>query len=142
MTSLPHSSFTLTVEAGPGTAHFTVSGDLDYDTCDQLLQRTDEFLTAHPEVRDLRLDCSKLQFCDSMGISILLMIHRRTSAQNTQLHLDSPPPFLERILSTTGIQHLFSPAQIPDQAERASIGELTSPHAPGLRSTRTPDSSV
>ncbi|MEU1534150.1 STAS domain-containing protein [Streptomyces fagopyri] len=142
MTPLPHSSFTLTVEAGPGTAHFTLTGELDYDTCDQLLQRTDAFLTAHPELRDLRLDCTELRFCDSMGISTLLMIHRKTTEQNIRLHLDSPPPFLERILNTTGIRQLFSPAQTSEQAERTSSSQRTSLHTPRLGPARTPDSSV
>ncbi|MFD8421671.1 STAS domain-containing protein [Streptomyces sp. NPDC059466] len=107
MTALPHSSYTLTAEAGPGTAHLHIVGELDWETSDELLQHADQCLTAQPDLSDLHLDCAELQFCDSMGLSTLLTIHRKTTARNIRLHLDNPPPFLERILNTTGVRQLF-----------------------------------
>ncbi|MEV0579373.1 MULTISPECIES: STAS domain-containing protein [unclassified Streptomyces] len=106
----PHTPFTITVEAGPGTTHLHLTGDLDYDTSDELTQQADRCLNAHPGIEELRLDCAALRFCDSMGISALLMIHRKAAERSVRLYLDHPPPFLERILNTTGIQRLFSPA--------------------------------
>ncbi|MGY0070315.1 STAS domain-containing protein [Streptomyces sp. QTS137] len=107
MTPLPHRPLTLTVEAGQGTAHLRLAGDLDHDTSDGLVEQAEQCLTTHPGLRDLHLDCAGLRFCDSTGISVLLMIHRRTTARDVRLHLDGPPPFLERILDTTGVRQLF-----------------------------------
>ncbi|WP_393063757.1 STAS domain-containing protein [Streptomyces sp. LN549] len=100
----------MTVEAGPGTAHLHLAGDLDYDTSDELTQQADRCLNNHPDLEEMRLICTALRFCDSMGISALLMIHRKTTERGVRLYLDNPPPFLGRILNTTGIQRLFSPA--------------------------------
>ena len=112
MTFPPHPSFSLTatVDAGTGTAHLRITGDLDYETGDELVHRATQFLDAHPDLHALRLDCAHLRFCDSSGLSALLMIHRTTAAGNVVLHLDDPPPFLERILTTTGVRGLFPPA--------------------------------
>ncbi|MFF8957408.1 STAS domain-containing protein [Streptomyces sp. NPDC014894] len=136
MTALPSSPFTLTVEAGPGTASLHLAGDLDYAASDELVQLADQCLTTHPDLRDLRLDCTALRFCDTMGISALLMIHRKTTARNIRLHLDGPPPFLERILNTTGVRHLFSPAHPSQQTDQAPPGNRTSPEPPSAQETK------
>ncbi|MBY8878225.1 STAS domain-containing protein [Actinacidiphila acidipaludis] len=107
MTSPPPSSFTVTVEAGAGTAHLRLAGDLDWESGDELLDVAVRCLDAHPGLRDLRLDCAGLAFCDSTGLSALLMVHRRTAVGRVGLHLDNPPPFLERMLATTGVRGLF-----------------------------------
>ncbi|MFE5852646.1 STAS domain-containing protein [Streptomyces sp. NPDC056500] len=127
MTPQPHSPFTLTVDAAAGTATLHLTSDLDYATSDELVRYADQCLTTHHGLLDLRLDCTGLQFCDSMGISALLMIHRRTTARDVRLHLDHPPASLERILSITGVAVLFSQAHIAQQAEQAPVGNRTSP---------------
>jgi anti-anti-sigma factor len=111
MTPLSPSPFTLTVEAGSGTACIQLTGSLDYATSDELVHHAERCLTGHPHLQDLRLDCTGLDFCDSMGISALLMIHRKTTTRLVRLHLDHPPPSLERILSITGVADLFSPTR-------------------------------
>lgn len=107
MTTLPHRRFTLTAEVGQGTAHLRLDGDLDYDTSDELAEWAARCLAGHHDLRELRIDCAGLRWCDSMGLSVLLMIHRRTTARNVRLNLDNPPPFLERTLNTTGVRQLF-----------------------------------
>ncbi|WP_435971717.1 STAS domain-containing protein [Streptomyces sp. Qhu_M48] len=130
MTRLPQSPFTVTVEAGSGTAYLYLAGDLDHDTSDELAQHADRCLDAHPDLRDLRLDCTRLRFCDTMGISALLMIHRKTTARNIGLHLDNQPAFLDRILNTTGVRHLFSSSCAFQKEEQALSGNPSPPHAP------------
>ncbi|MER6388654.1 STAS domain-containing protein [Streptomyces sp. NPDC059382] len=126
----PQTSFTLTVEAGPGTARLRLAGDLDYDTSEELVRCAEECLDADARLTDLHLDCAGLEFCDSMGIAILLMIHRKTRAGAVRLHLDNPPPFLERVLHITGIRHLFAEHHSPRQAERTHPGASTAPAGP------------
>ncbi|MGE6732696.1 STAS domain-containing protein, partial [Streptomyces sp. NPDC059900] len=47
----------------------------------------------------------------SMGLSILLMIHRRTTAAGVRLHLDDRPAKLNRLLTLTGtLDHFTAPA--------------------------------
>ncbi|MEU1485955.1 STAS domain-containing protein [Streptomyces sp. NPDC005752] len=124
MTTLPHPLFTVTVETGPGTVHLRIGGDLDYDTSGELAARADACLEAHgPDA--LHLDCTELRMCDSMGVSTLLLIHRSTAARGVRLHLDSPPPFLERILAVTGTRHLFETSGADEQPEQAQADEGT-----------------
>ncbi|MFJ4925501.1 STAS domain-containing protein [Streptomyces sp. NPDC088736] len=128
MTALPHPSFTLTAEAGPGTAHLHLVGELDYETSDELLQHTDRCLAGQPDLTDLHLDCTELRFCDSMGLSTLLTIHRKTTARHIRLHLDNPPPFLERVLNTTGVRQLFPQTYASRRTEQALADGRTPPH--------------
>ncbi|MEV7405181.1 STAS domain-containing protein [Streptomyces sp. NPDC091267] len=131
MTTMPRPSFTLTVEAGPGTARVHLAGDLEYDTTDELLRRVDRCLTEQPHLRDLHLDCAQLRLCDSMGLSSFIEIRRSTAARDVRLHLDNPPPFLGRMLTITGVSQLFGPARETQRAEQARADE-------GSPSTTTP----
>ncbi|WP_328535258.1 STAS domain-containing protein [Streptomyces sp. NBC_00344] len=135
MTSLPRPPFTVTVEAGPGTAHLRLEGDLDYDTSGELVQRTDRCLAEHPDLRQLHLDCAELRLCDSMGVSTFLMIHRLATAREVRLHLDNPPPFLERILGITGIRTLFTTNREVPQAEETQAESGTPPTSPLFNAT-------
>lgn len=131
---------TLTVEAGTGVAHLRLAGDLDYDTSDELTRRGDACLADHPQLRELHLDCAELRLCDSMGLSVMLMLYRRTSARDIALHLDNVPPFLERMLHLTGIRHLFAPSrQEPQQVQQAHAEETPertrTPQHPAQRQT-------
>ncbi|MFE7749018.1 STAS domain-containing protein [Streptomyces sp. NPDC057428] len=119
MTALPHPLFTVTAETGPGTVRLRIGGDLDYDTSGELAAQAEACLDTHgPDA--LHLDCSKLLMCDSMGVSTLLQIHRSTSARGVRLHLDGPPPFLERILTVTGIRAIFETRETGEQPEQAA----------------------
>ena len=109
MTTLPHRSFSLTVTADrPDSVCVKVNGQLDHESADLLVNGVTEALADHPAVHELRLDLAQLDTCDAMGLSALLMVHRRTSAAGTRLHLDSRPPGLERMLAKTGTLHHFT----------------------------------
>jgi anti-anti-sigma factor len=85
----------------PGTGLFRLDGDLDFDSGDALLAAVTDQLAASAGLRDLRLDCAKVRFCDSWGLSVLLMIHRRVQAAGACLHLDNRQASLERLLDRT-----------------------------------------
>ena len=92
-----------------GSACLQVSGDLDYETTDDMVDTVGRLLSRHPGLAHLHLDLSGLDFCDSAGLSGLLLVHRRTCRAGVRLHLDHRPPFLERILDITGtLDHLTS----------------------------------
>ncbi|MFF2808321.1 STAS domain-containing protein [Streptomyces sp. NPDC058000] len=70
--------------------------------------------TAHAGRRALHVDCGGLVLCDSMGLSALLMVHRRTSTLGVRLHLEERPPALDRPLTVTGTpEHLTAPPAPP-----------------------------
>ncbi|ORB30995.1 STAS domain-containing protein [Mycolicibacterium parafortuitum] len=97
------------------TAHSTrirVSGDLDYGTTSLLVDTVGELLTERSGLQDLHLDFTELAFCDSAGLSGLVMIHRRTSAAGLRLHLDERPAQLERVLTITGLLDFFTAAAL------------------------------
>ncbi|MEV5602490.1 STAS domain-containing protein [Streptomyces sp. NPDC052299] len=102
-------SLSLTVETDGGTTRLRLAGVLDYDTSDAFGTRATACVDADPGPAELRLDCSGLRLCDSMGLATLLMVHRRTAARGITLVLDDPPPAMERMLRITGTRHLFAP---------------------------------
>ncbi|MFF4247493.1 STAS domain-containing protein [Streptomyces sp. NPDC001822] len=129
MTVLPHPLLTVTVETGPGTVRLRIGGDLDYDTSGELAARAEACLDTHgPDA--LHLDCAELRLCDSMGVSTLLQIHRSTSERGVRLHLEDPPPFLERILTVTGIRRIFETGVTGEQPEQAHADEGARPAPP------------
>ncbi|MEU3828956.1 anti-sigma factor antagonist [Streptomyces sp. SID486] len=102
MTTLPPPALRITVTRGARELTVDVAGDLDYDTVDHLVETVSEQLARHPEVRGVRLDFAELSWIDSVGLSALLMIHRRTRAVGGVLYLENRPALLERLLRQTG----------------------------------------
>ncbi|MFD6415348.1 STAS domain-containing protein [Streptomyces sp. NPDC060194] len=101
---------TTTVPSADGTTLvLAVRGFLDYDDSERFLDEAVAHLTATPGLRHLRVDCAALGGIDSMGLCVLLMLHRRTAAAGVTLHLDNRPPLLDRVLTVTGTLEHFDP---------------------------------
>ncbi|MFH8798227.1 STAS domain-containing protein [Streptomyces sp. NPDC017936] len=121
MSPMPPTEFTLVVRREAATLTVCVSGELDYDTCDELIDATTENLTGdEPPPRAVRLDFRDLTWIDSSGLSALLMIHRRTSAVGAVLHLDHRPDFLERMLHVTNVLDHLTGRATPVEAREAA----------------------
>ncbi|QIY66849.1 STAS domain-containing protein [Streptomyces sp. RPA4-2] len=106
--------FTVTVETEDGTVLVRVAGDLDFETCDELMKAVERCLgdrrDAGEEPADLRVDFSGLGSIDSTGLSTLLMIRRLTDLAGVRLHLDERPLALDRLLGITAtLHHLTAP---------------------------------
>ncbi|GAA4657713.1 MULTISPECIES: STAS domain-containing protein [Amycolatopsis] len=100
----------------PHTGCVAVDGDLDYDNADQLLYEVTERLGGAPGLRAVRLDCTRLSFCDSYGLSTLLMIHRQLRDADVVLHLDNRQPGLNRLLQRTNtLTHFTGPAAVAQE---------------------------
>jgi anti-anti-sigma factor len=100
----------LTTEVADGSAVVHIAGDLDYLTKSGLVAAVTRLMAADDTLRHVRLDCAALDFCDSGGLSGLLLVHRYTSGAGIQLHLDNRPPHLDRILAITCLlDHLTAP---------------------------------
>ena len=127
MTTSHPPSFTLTVEAETTGLVVRVGGDLDYETCDELMRTVDQNIAVRPTAEgrllDLHLDFAGLHGIDSMGLSVLLMIRRRTDAAGVRLHLDERPPHLERLLEITGtLDHLTAPCDVSKSEQHPGTG--------------------
>ncbi|MEU9558171.1 STAS domain-containing protein [Streptomyces fumanus] len=107
MTTLP-SALRLTTTGTADTVRIQITGDLDHDHADLLLDEVTAQLGARPGLRALRLHCAEIGAVDSMGLSVLLMIGRRTAAAGTRLYLDDRPARLTRLLDLTGTLDHFT----------------------------------
>lgn len=109
------------------TARVELAGDLDYDTGDGLLVETIRSLAEHPNLRELRLNCAKLGFCDSHGLSVLIMVHRTAHTAGARLRLEDIPPGLGKVLELTGILgHLTgAPADADPQQDSGGLTPLS-----------------
>ncbi|MFG2455043.1 STAS domain-containing protein [Streptomyces sp. NPDC048512] len=117
----------LTTVATDGAVHVGLEGFLDYDSADHFLAVTTESLAAYPGLRHLHLDCGALSGVDSMGLAMLLMLHRRTVAAGVTLSLDNRTPALNRLLDITGTHdHLTAGHTAPEHArhETDTAGEV------------------
>lgn len=120
-------NLSLSVATTPRSARLHVVGDLVYETTHNMVDAVGELLTRHPSLAHLHLDLSELAFCDSAGLSGLLLVRRRTQQAGVLLHLDHRPRFLERILDITGtFDHLVTvttDAGDPDRWGQGAPGE-------------------
>ncbi|MEV6726466.1 STAS domain-containing protein [Streptomyces xanthochromogenes] len=130
-TPLPSDHLRLTTVDTEGRVRIEVQGDLDHDSADLLLEETMLQLGSRPDIQHLHLHCAELGIIDSIGMSTLLMIHRRTTAAGVRLHLDERPANLNRILRTTGTLDFFIAAQPAADFPEAS----THDHHTATRST-------
>ncbi|MEV6837257.1 STAS domain-containing protein [Streptomyces sp. NPDC051133] len=127
MTNLPPTEFTVAAQCAPPTLTVRITGELDYDTADELVDSVTFHLSRNSALlRAVRLDFAELTWIDSSGLSALLMIHRRTSAIGAVLHLDNRPGFLERMLQITNVlDHLASPTAAPPAQHGEDEGDWT-----------------
>lgn len=85
----------------PNTAVLNLRGSLDIDTAPALkanLSRLVERSAPHVVV-----DLSGLDFCDSMGVGVLVTAHGRAMERGGWVRLAAPSRFLRRLLDTLGL---------------------------------------
>ncbi|MGV0851864.1 STAS domain-containing protein [Mycolicibacterium phlei] len=96
------------------TARIHVAGNLEYGHSAALVDAVAAVL--RPGVQAVRLDLTDLAFCDSVGLSALLKVHRLTASAGARLHLDNRPTHLDRVLELTGLLEYLT-AATPEQSE-------------------------
>ncbi|WP_282088477.1 STAS domain-containing protein [Streptomyces tendae] len=102
---------------GPGrTVRLALTGDLDHDTCGELLRQVRLALREHEGAEELRLDCGELGAVDSMGLSTLLQLHREACRDGIGFRLDDIGPVLKRLLDLTGTYEHLHASQGPTTA--------------------------
>ncbi|WIY00162.1 STAS domain-containing protein [Amycolatopsis mongoliensis] len=115
------SGLTCTWTATDGaTARVAIAGELEFATARLLLHLVTDRLADHPGVRDVRLDCGGIAFCDSSGLSTLLLVHRAVTGAGSRLYLDNRPPALDRLLALTGTTTYLTGESADSRARRDS----------------------
>lgn len=84
----------------------TVGGEVDLYTAPQL---RDELVGAlEGGARRLVIDMSRVEFCDSTGISVLLSAMKRSRDKDGDLELVAPKPAVTKVLEVTGLDEVFT----------------------------------
>jgi anti-anti-sigma factor len=137
MTTLPPAPLGLTYSASHESVRVELSGDLDHRHADLLVESVDQVLTAHPGLRELRLDCARLTAVDSSGLSALLMVRRRTGEVGAALHLDGRTGQLTRLLEVTGTLGYLTEPRPGAQPLRRTVRGAPGEEHPGIADPRT-----
>ncbi|MGY0070301.1 STAS domain-containing protein [Streptomyces sp. QTS137] len=83
-----------------------ITGDLDYMTAPELRQVLDRLTLAAGQL--LVLDLAGLEFCDSSGITALLVARNLATEQNGDMALAAVPDNTARILRIAGLDRVFT----------------------------------
>jgi anti-anti-sigma factor len=94
------------VRAEGGSEVFRPAGELDHHTADLLQVPLDEALDAGRA--RLVVDCTRLEFCDSTGLNVLLAARLRAEAAGGGVHLAGMQPVVARVLEITGAEAVFT----------------------------------
>ncbi|MFJ4784717.1 STAS domain-containing protein [Streptomyces sp. NPDC088794] len=100
------------------SAVVTAAGELDHHTADLLREPLDDCLDKG--FNRLVVDCSRLEFCDSTGLNVLLGARLKAEAAGGGVHLAAMLPVVARVFEITGADAVFS---VHDTLEAALAGE-------------------
>src|SRR5690349_24058286 len=92
-------------EEGP-SAVVTPAGQLDHHTADLLRKPLEECLAKG--FSRLVVDCSRLEFCDSTGLNVLLGARLKAEAAGGGVHLAGMLPMVARVFEITGADAVFT----------------------------------
>ncbi|MGW0906135.1 STAS domain-containing protein [Streptomyces sp. NPDC002853] len=83
-----------------------VAGELDYERATALREQVD--CVALSRGQNLTIDLTRLEFCDSTGISVLLAARHRALDAGAELILVGIPANTLRILRIVGLDQVFT----------------------------------
>ncbi|MGW4384856.1 STAS domain-containing protein [Kitasatospora sp. NPDC004531] len=88
------------------TAVCTLTGDLDIETLEPAREALDHLLAHRP--RALVVDLSRIDFCDSSGLNLLLQARMTAADTHTPFHLAHLSPPVRHLLDLTGAKAVFT----------------------------------
>jgi anti-sigma B factor antagonist len=92
------------------TVVLRIHGELDISTADQLRSAVGPHLSGGGTVE---LDLSRVTFCDSTGLAVLVGFHKRLAASGGALVLYAPVQRVRHLLTITGLSRVFQ-VRLPD----------------------------
>lgn len=101
------------------SAVVTPEGELDHHTSDLLREPLER--SVEDGYNRLVVDCSRLQFCDSTGLNVLLGARLNAEAAGGGVHLAGMLPVVARVFEITGASAVFT---VHDDLE-AALGHPT-----------------
>ena len=84
----------------------TPAGELDHHTADLLREPLEDCLAKG--FARLVVDCSRLEFCDSTGLNVLLGARLKAEAAGGGVHLAGMLPVVARVFEITGAEAVFT----------------------------------
>ncbi|SDL19073.1 STAS domain-containing protein [Streptomyces indicus] len=88
------------------SAVFSPAGELDHHTADLLREPLEQ--AVDEGVTRLVVDCSRLEFCDSTGLNVLLGARLKAEAEGGGVHLAGMQPVVARVFEITGAEAVFT----------------------------------
>jgi len=97
---------TVDVRHEGSSAVVTPQGELDHHTADLLREPLEQsFADGYSR---LVVDCSRLEFCDSTGLNVLLGARLKAEAAGGAVHLAGMLPVVARVFQITGAGAVFT----------------------------------
>jgi anti-sigma B factor antagonist len=81
------------------------NGQLDMDTAPRLAEALQRLMEAGD--RRIVVDLGRLTFCDSMGLSTLVVAHRSSMVSGGYVRLARPNPFMLNLLTVVGLRDVL-----------------------------------
>ncbi|MBC3983232.1 STAS domain-containing protein [Streptomyces sp. AC563] len=98
------------------SAVVTPAGELDHHTAELLREPLEQCVTDGQS--RLVVDCSRLEFCDSTGLNVLLGARLKAEAAGGAVHLAGMLPVVARVFEITGAEAVFT---VHDTLEAALV---------------------
>jgi anti-anti-sigma factor len=95
---------TVVENPAPQPALVTLRGQLDIETAPRMRAAFDELMRR--EINRVVVDLSGLTFCDSIGLSTFILVHRCCTDAGGYLRLAEPTPFLARVITGVRLSRL------------------------------------
>lgn len=105
---------TVDVRHRGASAIVTPEGELDHDTAELLREPLEQ--SVEEGYSRLVVDCSRLDFCDSTGLNVLLGVRLKAEAAGGGVHLAAMLPVVARVFEITGAGAVFT---VHDDVEAA-----------------------
>ncbi|MFB7172414.1 STAS domain-containing protein [Streptomyces sp. NPDC056254] len=100
------SHLTITLREAPAGPVLTLAGDLDHATAGRLRDRVTALVLQQGQC--LVVDLAGLDFCDSSGLTSLLVARNHAHAARADIVLAAVPPNTLRIMRVVGLDQVFT----------------------------------
>ncbi|CAM3290384.1 STAS domain-containing protein [Streptomyces albus] len=109
------------------SAVVTPDGELDHHTAELLREPLER--SVDDGYSRLVVDCSRLEFCDSTGLNVLLGARLKAEAAGGGVHLAAMQPVVARVFEITGANAVFTVHEDLASALRHPSGASPQPDA-------------
>jgi anti-sigma B factor antagonist len=86
----------------------TMHGELDLASTAELQLKLLALLAL--PITHLTIDLSRVEFIDTVGLSVLVRVNRTAADRNVELTVEEPSPHVEWLLALTGLTPLAAPS--------------------------------